>query len=86
MYRLAIMNIKHIEMLITVPIIILFFIEIHTLPLVESLIVLFVELFLQVDSWFAIDVGFDKEAEVLVYVFVKSFLIDCFGIHAIQAL
>ena len=49
MYRLAIMNIKHIEMLITVPIIILFFIEIHALPLVESLIVLLVEFFLHID-------------------------------------
>ena len=52
------MNIKHIEMLITVPIIILFFIEIHTLPLVEPLVVFLVELFLHVNQWLAIDVGF----------------------------
>ena len=83
MYRLAIMNIKHIEILITVPIIILFFIEIRTLMLVESFVVLLVELFLQVDSWFAIDVGFDKEAEVLVYVFVKSLLIYGFDVYFI---
>lgn len=61
-------------------------IKIHAVTLVESLVVLLVKLFLQVDSWLAIDVSFDKEAEVIVYVFVKSFLIDCFGIHAIQAL
>ena len=52
----------------------IFFIEIHNFSLVESLVVLLVELLLQIDSWFAIDVGFDEESEVFVYVFVKSFL------------
>ena len=43
-----------------------FFIEIHTFTLVESLVVLLVELFLHVNQWLTIDVGFDEEAEVFI--------------------
>ena len=44
----------------------IFFIELHTLQLVESFVVLLVEFFLHVNQWFAIDVGFDEEAEVFI--------------------
>mgnify|MGYP001716816572 CR=1 FL=1 len=44
----------------------IFFIEFHNFSLVESFVVFLVELFLHVNQWFAIDVGFDEEAEVFI--------------------